>query len=194
METYDNHKFNYFKIINIIIEIAIFILYLIRFLKFIKVKEYFFNISKKEYNETKEIGTEDNYFPKEISRLISLDQKIIYLIINENCIPLYMLISTKIFNYLDDKKLVKWIIYQITFGLNVLHFNNIIHNDIKPSNVLVNKDGIISICDFGSATSKDEYIYDFTLSYAPPEFLHYENIKSSEKSDMWSLGVIIMEL
>ena len=61
LETYDNHKFNYFKIINIIIEIAIFILYLIRFLKFIKVKEYFFN---NKNNETKEIGTEDLLFSK----------------------------------------------------------------------------------------------------------------------------------
>ena len=134
------------------------------------------------------------YFVKLYKMILSDDKKRIFLIFEDLNASLNKFIYSPLSNRSDYNHLINYFIYQITFGLNVLHFNNIIHNDIKPSNVLVNKDGIISICDFGSATSKDEYIYDFTLSYAPPEFLHYENIKSSEKSDMWSLGVIIMEL
>ena len=133
------------------------------------------------------------YFPKEISGLISQDQKIIYLIINENCIPLYMLISTKIFNYLDDKKLVKWIIYQITFGLYILHSNNIIHHDIKPSNIVINEKGGINIIDFDSAIFNKEQSYQYTLPYSAPELLIGKRV-IDEKIDMWSLGIIILEL
>jgi serine/threonine protein kinase len=97
-------------------------------------------------------------------------------------------------NYLEDKDLIKWIIYQITFGLYTLHNNNIIHNDIKPSNILINNEGGINICDFGSMCYKGEKSSSFTRHYAPPEFLLDKNIIRDEKSDMWSLGVIILEL
>ena len=46
-ETCDNRKFNYFKIINIFIEISFFILYLVRYIKFIKVKNFFIKIITK---------------------------------------------------------------------------------------------------------------------------------------------------
>ena len=134
------------------------------------------------------------YFVKLYKMLLSDNKKMIFLIFEDLNASLNKFIYSPLSNRFDYNRLINYFIYQITFGLYVLHFNNIIHNDIKLSNILVNKHRIISICDFGSATSKDEYIYDFTLSYASPEFLHYENVKSSEKSDMWSLGVIIMEL
>ena len=74
-------------------------------------------------------------------------------------------------NYLEDKDLIKWIIYQITFGLYTLHNNNIIHNDIKLANILINNEGGINICDFGSMCYKGEKSNSFTRYYAPPEFL-----------------------
>ena len=135
---------------------------------------------------------------------ILLSNEIIYLIFKKNNTSLSQLIKYKITNYLNNKELVKWIIYQITKGLEFLHYNNIIHNDIKPDNILVNGRGKIFICDFGSATYKNEKSYEFTAQYAPPEFLNYlikkEKQKNNidynrdDKSDMWSLGVIIVEL
>ena len=135
---------------------------------------------------------------------ILLSNEIIYLIFKKNNTSLRQLIQYKNINYLDNKDLIKWIIYQITKGLEFLHFNNIIHNDIKPDNILVDSKGKIFICDFGSATYKSKKSYEFTAQYAPPEFLNYIIKKEKQnniieynrdhKSDMWSLGVIIVEL
>lgn len=134
-----------------------------------------------------------NYFPQKISGLISKDENYLYLIINENNIKLKNLICTKLFNYLDNKRLVKWIIYQITFGLYILHSNNIIHHDIKPSNIVIDEKAGIKIIDFDSSILKNEQSYRYTLSYSSPEILIGNKI-IDEKIDIWSLGLILLEL
>ncbi len=49
---------------------------------------------------------------------------------------------------INDKQL--WdISRQIMRGLSYLHSNDILHNDLKPSNILVSETGIVKICDFG---------------------------------------------
>ena len=133
------------------------------------------------------------YFPKKISGLISEDQKTLYLIINENNVSLNILITSKHFNYLDNKHLIKWIIYQISFGLYILHTNNIIHHDIKPSNIVIDEKGRIEIIDFDSAIFKNEQSYQYTLPYSSPEIL-IGNRVIDEKTDIWSLGIITLEL
>ena len=92
---------------------------------------------------------------------------------------------------------MKEIIYQISFGLYILHFNNIIHNDIKPANILIDEDYKIKIADFGSAIYKNinninDISCSYTRAYAPPEFLNGND--RDQKSDMWSLGVMIVEI
>ena len=46
---------------------------------------------------------------------------------------------------------VKYYVKQILSGLNFLHMQRIKHLDLKCSNILTNNDGIIKLCDFGSA-------------------------------------------
>jgi glycogen synthase kinase 3 beta len=41
--------------------------------------------------------------------------------------------------------------YQLLKGLAWIHSKNIAHRDLKPENVLLSKDGVIKICDFGSS-------------------------------------------
>ena len=119
--------------------------------------------------------------------------KKLYLIFKGNTISLNKMIKSNYYNNLNNEDLVKWIIFQICFGLYILHSNHIIHNDIKPSNALINEVASIFISDFGSACFNDEESDTFTLYYASPEFLNnYE--KRDEKYDMWGLGVIIIEL
>lgn len=133
-----------------------------------------------------------NYFLKNIYGSLSDDEKYLYLIIKEDVIPLNYLITSKKFDCLKNNQLPKWIIYQVTISLYILHSNNIIHNDIKPTNILINSEGRAALYGFNSATFKDEDCYEFTLPYACPEIL-IENIKADDKMDMWGLGVIMLE-
>ncbi|XP_020097071.1 mitogen-activated protein kinase kinase 1-like isoform X1 [Ananas comosus] len=86
---------------------------------------------------------------------------------------------------------------QVLRGLVYLHNERrIIHRDIKPSNLLVNKRGEVKIADFGVsamlARSKEERItVTGTCNYMSPERI--SNAKYGYKSDIWSLGLVILE-
>jgi mitogen-activated protein kinase kinase len=73
--------------------------------------------------------------------------------------------------------------------------HRIMHRDIKPSNVLVNSRGQIKLCDFGVSSELEGSIAETfvgTGTYMAPERIqggHY-----TVKSDVWSVGLTIMEL
>ncbi len=69
------------------------------------------------------------------------------------------------------------------------------HRDIKPSNVLVNSRGSIKLCDFGVSGELVNSIADTfvgTSTYMAPERI--QGAKYSVKSDVWSVGLTLMEL
>ncbi|KAI6123378.1 kinase-like domain-containing protein [Pisolithus croceorrhizus] len=81
-------------------------------------------------------------------------------------------------------------------GLTYLYdVHRIIHRDIKPSNILFNSQGQIKICDFGVSGELINSIADTfvgTSTYMSPERIqgaHY-----TVKSDVWSLGISLIEL
>ena len=49
------------------------------------------------------------------------------------------------------------IIWQILQAINYCHVHNCIHRDVKPENVLLTKDGVVKVCDFGFARHLSEY-------------------------------------
>ena len=134
------------------------------------------------------------YFVKLEDMFLDNDYKRLLLVFKGNCVSLNKLIDYKTNDYLSNYDLIKWIIYQISYGLYILHSNQIIHNDIKPSNILIDEIGGITICDFGSAAYKNKESDSYTRYYSSPEFLSNTNKIRDEKSDMWSLGVIMVEL
>ena len=86
----------------------------------------------------------------------------------------------------------------LTRALAYLHENNIRHKDIKPSNILLSRDGIW-ITDFGSAkdftadlTSTSESRERGTLRYCAPEVFSYQ--ESGRSADIFSLGCVFLEM
>ena len=53
--------------------------------------------------------------------------------------------------YPIDEIEVKKVAYQILNGLKVLHDKGYIHRDLKPGNVIIDSNGWLKLCDFGSA-------------------------------------------
>nr|KYP41628.1 hypothetical protein KK1_036985 [Cajanus cajan] len=82
-------------------------------------------------------------------------------------------------------------------GLLYLHQNNIIHRDMRPSNILVTHDYEAMLGDFGLArTEQMDSLYSTdvvgTIGYLAPEYA--ESGKMSTKTDVYSFGVVLLQL
>ncbi len=89
-------------------------------------------------------------------------------------------------------------------AVHFAHQNLIIHRDLKPGNILVKKDGIPKLLDFGIAKFIDENLVDnnegltrigiwhLTPEYASPEQIKGERITIT--SDIYSLGVLLYQI
>lgn len=90
------------------------------------------------------------------------------------------------------------IMLQITSGISHAHQNNIIHRDIKPQNILLDKDGNVKITDFGIAIALTSTTITHTNSvmgsvhYISPE--QARGGISTKKSDIYALGIVMFEL
>jgi len=87
-------------------------------------------------------------------------------------------------------------VVQAARAFEYAHKRGIIHRDIKPGNVMVNREGIVKVVDFGIArvleTSRTQTgTLIGTFSYMAPEVFHGEH--ASERSDIWSFGVLLYE-
>lgn len=98
---------------------------------------------------------------------------------------------------------IKMILRMMFNALYYLHYNNIIHRDLKSSNILMTRDGVLKLADFGLARAVNSVQKDpvrtrmtnrvVTLWYRAPELLlgarHY-----STSIDLWAAGCIMSEL
>ncbi|KAH0795223.1 interferon-induced, double-stranded RNA-activated protein kinase isoform X2 [Histomonas meleagridis] len=86
--------------------------------------------------------------------------------------------------------------YFVCRGLTYLHDIGIIHRDLKPSNILIGMDNQPKLSDFGISICGDKMgpnAMEFgTELYASPE--HYSIEKISTKADIYSLGIIFLEI
>jgi tRNA A-37 threonylcarbamoyl transferase component Bud32 len=87
------------------------------------------------------------------------------------------------------------ILLQTCAGLAYAHEQGIVHQDIKPGNILVQFDDKIKILDFGLACSPgciDNLCWPGTVFYASPEYIKGDPVDA--RSDIYSLGITVYEM
>ena len=87
---------------------------------------------------------------------------------------------------------------EVLAGLRHIHGAGVVHRDIKPENILFGEDDIAKVADFGSAALLDEIservggTTALTPGYTAPEINAMED--PTDKCDIWSLGVTLLEM
>ena len=101
-------------------------------------------------------------------------------------------------NIYDEKLIKKWIL-DIAKGLKFLHENNVVHRDIKSDNILIDKNGVCKIADFGCSIKLKPNQPDLfsktegNMYFFPPEFVDGKSKKQFgyKPVDIWAFGVSI---
>jgi tetratricopeptide (TPR) repeat protein len=95
---------------------------------------------------------------------------------------------------------------QVAWGLHALHEQGLVHQDVKPANVLLAADGTARVADFGLARARcrvhptaeptaESHLLTagpMTPAYCSPE--QYARLPISRKTDVWSWGVTLLEM
>ncbi|KAI5304470.1 negative regulator of the PHO system, partial [Ascosphaera pollenicola] len=167
-------------------------------------------VALKEIHLDSEEGT-----PSTAIREISLMKELKH----ENVVGLYDVIHTEdklmlVFEYMDkdlknfmdsqgdhsrlDPATIKLFTYQLLRGLAFCHDNRVLHRDLKPQNLLINKKLQLKIGDFGLARAFGIPVNTFsnevvTLWYRPPDVLLGSRTYNTS-IDIWSAGCIMAEM
>ena len=92
------------------------------------------------------------------------------------------------------------IMIKMCAGIAYAHNKGVIHRDLKPQNIMIKKNGVVKIMDFGLARSAENTKLSKsgaivgTLVYMPPEQLSGKKRELDLRSDVYSLGAILYEL
>jgi len=119
---------------------------------------------------------------------------------------------TLVFEYLDqdlkkyldvcesgmDLTVVKSFLYQLITGVAYCHHHRVLHRDLKPQNLLINREGELKLADFGLARAFGIPVRSYThevvtLWYRAPDVL-LGSRKYSTPVDVWSIGCIFAEM
>jgi serine/threonine-protein kinase len=94
----------------------------------------------------------------------------------------------------EDKALVT--ARQLCAGLQAAHDRGVIHRDLKPQNIMMNKRGEVVIMDFGLAAIADQLtgaeVHNGTPAYMAPEQL--KGAEVTARSDIYALGLVLYEI
>ncbi|ELR10916.1 extracellular response kinase, putative [Acanthamoeba castellanii str. Neff] len=146
-----------------------------------------------------ELGGHENII--KLLKVIKADNdRDIYLVFEYMETDLHEVIRAKILE--DVHK--QYIIYQLLKALKYMHSGDVLHRDMKPSNLLLNSECLMKVADFGLARSiaalenedvENPVLTDYVATrwYRAPEIL-LGSQRYTKGVDMWSIGCILGEL
>lgn len=87
---------------------------------------------------------------------------------------------------------------QVAEGLAYAHEHDVIHRDIKPANIMVVRDGLVKIMDFGIARMRSGDVQTQSgVVLGSPKYMSPEQVqgkRADQRSDLFSLGVVLYEM
>mmetsp|Transcript_11833 Transcript_11833/g.32836 ORF Transcript_11833/g.32836 Transcript_11833/m.32836 type:complete len:304 (-) Transcript_11833:969-1880(-) len=159
------------------------------------------------------LEAEDEGIPSTAIREISLLKELQH----PNIVRLYDVVHTErkltlVFEFLDqdlkkyldicdsglDLPILKSFLYQLLTGVSYCHHHRVLHRDLKPPNLLINREGQLKLADFGLARAFGIPVRSYThevvtLWYRAPDVLMGSR-KYSTPVDIWSVGCIFAEM
>jgi cyclin-dependent kinase len=159
------------------------------------------------------LEAEDEGIPSTAIREISLLKELQH----QNIVRLHDVVHTErkltlVFEYLDQdlKKyldvcekgltsdILKSFLFQLLKGVAFCHQHRVLHRDLKPQNLLINREGDLKLADFGLARAFGIPVRSYThevvtLWYRAPDVLMGSR-KYSTPVDIWSIGCIFAEM
>jgi len=159
------------------------------------------------------LEAEDEGIPSTAIREISLLKELQH----PNIVRLYDVVHTErkltlVFEYLDqdlkkyldvcdgglERSIMKSFLYQLLRGVAYCHHHRVLHRDLKPQNLLINREGELKLADFGLARAFGIPVRSYThevvtLWYRAPDVLMGSR-KYSTPVDIWSIGCIFAEM
>ncbi|KAJ8598999.1 hypothetical protein CTAYLR_009465 [Chrysophaeum taylorii] len=159
------------------------------------------------------LDAEDEGIPSTAIREISLLKELQH----PNIVRLYDVVHTErkltlVFEYLDqdlkkyldvceaglEPTILKSFLYQLLNGVAFCHTHRVLHRDLKPQNLLINREGKLKLADFGLARAFGIPVRSYThevvtLWYRAPDVLMGSRTYSTPV-DIWSVGCIFAEM
>jgi cyclin-dependent kinase len=159
------------------------------------------------------LEAEDEGIPSTAIREISLLKELQH----PNIVRLYDVVHTDrrltlVFEYLDqdlkkyldicdgglETAILKSFLYQLLCGVAFCHTHRVLHRDLKPQNLLINREGKLKLADFGLARAFGIPVRSYThevvtLWYRAPDVLMGSRTYSTPV-DIWSIGCIFAEM
>ncbi|MBM7368671.1 Stk1 family PASTA domain-containing Ser/Thr kinase [Gordonia hydrophobica] len=101
--------------------------------------------------------------------------------------------------HIAQKQAMTWMA-DVAAAMDFSHRNNIVHRDMKPANVMIDRTGAVKVMDFGIARALDDTSATMTQTSAVMGTAQYlspeqaRGIKVDPRSDIYSMGCVLFEL